>query len=610
MKKFLLSLLAFCLLLSAVACTADTADTAQSTDTEEKSEAVTTSDGSENTPQDTDPEALKRIYDDIIADYKTLLTAKKNGEELPVLTEKTMDKRERAIAEALYGIVDTCKDAEVAQTMGYGYKDMDGNGTPELILMSKYAGVKAIFTISDKKPILLEANYEKGGAFLFGTDHRFFIERSTVEGNIEESIVYIGRVNGDKMAYSSIYGGLYDMDKKEVLEYFQIVDGERTTIDKVTHDELHREYGRITTTTDYGRTVKLLTPYIHLPLVDKALTENLPVADFSSYAAIRETYKAISTCLEDFESFKWREGEYDNLFAFPNDVSFEYYTQLLYTAYHGASYEGYDEIDLNGDGQDELVIMNEDYTIKAIFTQRNGKPVLLDAFSYETCWLDEEGLIHVDRTDYYELEYSLYEFTKDGDYQLVYSILAAENGNRYLTKEGKTEIIPFEDSLTLYHDEYCCYAEPFSNNEHTRNVSSLTYTPLVEPTDDLRKAAVDHTWHKYADLEETSDKDWAHSNTYVTFDNVTDTQMDMNVRYAFTFLYRDPDKDNSLLDDTTESSLKLTASNQNGVWVFEGEGVKGHLEFGQERLWIIIEESTDERFHAGAHGFDIYEPKE
>jgi len=124
---------------------------------------------------------------------------------------------------------------------------------------------------------------------------------------------------------------------------------------------------------------------------------------------------------------------------------------------------------------------------------------------------------------------------------------------------------------------------------------------LIEPKEDLRKAAVDTTWHKHANLEETSDKDWAYSNTYVTFDNATDTQMDMNVRYAFTFLYPDPDRDNSLLDDTTESSLKLTASNRDGVWVFEGESVKGHLEFGQERLWIIIEESTDERFPAGAH---------
>lgn len=577
MKKLIFTLLCACLLLSAVACT---------------------------TPEES-YEKQKSLYDDIITEYTALLTAKHNGEELPALDTKGMDHREEAIATALHGAVESCKDAEAAANLGYGFKDMDNNGTPELILLSKYTSVKAIFTISGRKPILLEANYEERGAFLFGTDRRFFIERTTVEGNIEESIVYVCRVDGDKMAYDSVYGGLYDMDKKEVLEYFQIVDGERTIIDKETHDELYREYRRITSSTDYGQTVKLLTPYIHLPLVDKGSAENLPVADFSSYAAIRETYKAISTCLEDFDNNKWLQGEYDDLFAFPDDISFEYYTQLLYTAYRGAYLEGYDEIDLNGDGQDELVLMNENYTIKAIFTQRNGKPVLLDAVADETCWLDEEGLIHVDRVDYYELEYSLYEFTKDGEYHLVYSILAAENGNRYLTKDGKTEIISFEDSLTLYYDEYCRYSEPFDPNEHTRNVSSLTYTPLVEPTEDLRKAAVDITWDKYANLEETTGKDWAYSNTYVTFGNVTDTQMDVNVRYVYTFLYPDPDRDNYLLDDTTESTLKLTASLRDGVWVFDGEGIEGHLEFGQEHLWIIIEESTDERFPAGAYCYGV-----
>ena len=47
--------------------------------------------------------------------------------------------------------------------------------------------------------------------------------------------------------------------------------------------------------------------------------------------------------------------------------------------------------------------MDEDYRIKALFTQKKGVPVLLGAFGYETCWLDEEGYIHVDREDHYEL---------------------------------------------------------------------------------------------------------------------------------------------------------------------------------------------------------------
>ncbi|MBQ7316407.1 MAG: hypothetical protein IJW90_04770 [Clostridia bacterium] len=611
MKKFLLSLLAFCLLLSAVACTADSADTAQSSDTEEKSEAVTTSDGSEEPPRDTDPEAIKRIYDGIITDYKTLLTAKKNGEELPVLTSKTMDKRERAIAEALYGIVDACKDAETAQNMGYGYKDMDGNGCPELILLTQYATVRAIFTVSDKKPLLLEAAYGENGHCLFATNNRFFISRETLNGNIQEGTTYTCRVQGNKMVYDSIYGTTFDTEKKEVIENFQIKNGVRTPIDKETYGELNREYYQTYSNPSYNNTVKLLAPRIYFPLKDKTPDEGLPVADFSSYAAIRDTYIAIATCLDKFRENQWVSGAYDNLFSFPDDTAYDYYNRLLYLSSWTGANIGYDEIDLNGDGQDELVLLRENYAIKAIFTQKNGIPVLVDSFPTAYAWLDDKGQIHVDREEYYELEYSLYDFTENGDFHLVYSILVAENGNRYLTKNGKTEKISFEESLEIYYDDYCRYTEPFDPNEHTRSVSSLTYTPLSAPEEDPLKGALAQTWHKYASLDKTSGREWgAWSNTYITFENATESQMDVNLKYVFTFSYPDPDRENYLLDDSTESYLKATVTKTDGIWRFEGDGIKGRFEFGTHYLWMILEESSDERFPVGAHGFDVYEPME
>ena len=233
--------------------------------------------------------------------------------------------------------------------------------------------------------------------------------------------------------------------------------------------------------------------------------------------------------------------------------------------------------------------------------------MLLDAFADETCWLDDQGFIHVDREDYYELEYSVYELTKSGEYNFVYSILAAGNGNRYLTKDGKTEQIPFEESLDLYYDDYCRYPEYVKPYEQTRNVSLLNYTPLVKASDDFVQNAVGKTWHRYAHLEKTTGKEMAHSNTYVTFENVTDAQMDVNFKCAFTYYYPDPDKDNYLLDDTTETFLKVTAKAKDGAYLFDENGVKGRIEFGSKYLWIIIEESTDERFPVGAQCYEDYE---
>ncbi len=550
-------------------------------------------------------EEQKTLYKDIISQYTVLLTAKHNGEELSAPDTANMTSREIAIAEALYGIVDACNTAEATENLGYGYKDLDENGTPELILLSKYLGVRAVFTISEDLPILLEACYDVSSSISFATQSRLLLKRQTVTDHIEEDIFYTCHVDGDKMIYDVVYGVVYDQQKMEALENFRITDGKRTPIDDHTFLALNREYKKASQPS-YINVAKFEAPRIHFPLADSTIDPNLPVADFSDYAAIRKTYLAISTCIEEFNIIEWTYGKYDNLFSFPNDSSFEYYTKLLFIAYHDNNDLGYDEIDLNGDGLDELVLMDEDYRIKAIFTQKDGIPVLVDAFvySYHTCWLDSDGLIHVDRESYEELEYSLYEFTKDGEYNLHYSLFV-DNYGRYLTKDGKIEQITFEESLEIRYNDYVCYSEPFTPNEHTRSVSELTYTALTEATEDIINAAADKIWHKYASLEKTTGMD-ARSSTYVTFENVTDTQMDMSVKYAFTFSYPDPNRDHYYLDDTTESALSFTLLKKDGDYVFDENGMKGRVEFGQKYLWITIEESLDERFPAGCYCYSRY----
>lgn len=577
MKKFLFVLLCIFLLLGTVGCVC-----------------------SPEQPRPKSYEEQKALYDDIISQYTALLNAKHNGEELSAPNTENMDAREIAIAETLYGIVAACKNAKETEALGYGYKDLDDNGTPELILFSTYITVRAIFTISADAPILLEANYGADSLFLFTTQNRFILTRRNVTDHIEE-IIYTCHVDGDKMVYDTVCGGSYDRETKELLELFRIVDGTRTPIDADTFRMLTQDY-RKASRPGYSERYKIEAPRIHLPLAGAVTDPSLPIADFSDYAAIRKTALAISTCLREFKVSDWATGKYDNLFSFPSDRSFEYYARLLFSFYRGDRQIGYDEIDLNGDGLDELVLMNEDYCIKAIFTQKDGVPVLLDAFphsyeNYDTCWLDEEGLIHVDREGYYELEYNLYEFTKEGEYTLLYSILA-DNYGRYLTKDGKIEPITFEASMTLYYDGYVRYSEPFDPNEHTRNVSGLTYTPLAEATEDMIKLATDKTWHKYANLEKTTGN-LAHSDTFITFRSATDAQMEMSIKYAFTFFYPDPDRDNYLLDDTTESTLSFTVRKEGDRFVFDENGMQGTVEFGRENLWILIEESTDDRFPVG-----------
>lgn len=556
-------------------------------------------------------ENQKAAYDGIIAEYTNLLTARQNGDDLTPPKTDGMKEEKAAIAEALYGIVADQK-VETLADLGYGFKDMDGNGTPELILLNRYTSIRAVFTIANRKPVLLEANYGEGTSFLFAPNNRFFMTRETVVDNIGDYRYYTCHVEGDHMVYDAVYGEVFDREKKETLEFYHMVDGNRTVVDRDTFmDELYREYS-MTRGTSYGDIVKLFAPYIHYPLGEKVSTENLPVADFSSYEAIRETYKAISTCLDGrLVGNAWLMGEYDDLFSYPDDRSFEYYSQLLYTAYQGGYNEGYDEIDLNGDGVDELVILNEDYIIKAIFTMKNGKPVMLDALTHERGWLDSEGFIHVDREDEDMLEYSLYELTADGDYNLIYSILVAQYGKYYLTKEGKTEMITSERFKEIYNDEYCVYTAPFEANEYNRAVSGLTYTPLTPPAEDPVRNAVTKRWYKGAWLNEIPvDADSAYGAIYMSFENVTETQMDVRVTYTYAVYYPDPNNQYHSLEEITESDLNFTARLENGVFVFEADGLKGHLEFSQTDLWLVVEESSDKRFPVGYYHLSDYIPGE
>ena len=183
--------------------------------------------------------------------------------------------------------------------------------------------------------------------------------------------------------------------------------------------------------------------------------------------------------------------------------------------------------------------------------------------------------------------------------KLIYSILAANIDHRYLTKDGKTERITFEESLEIYHDDYCRYLEPFAPNEHTRNVSALAYTPFAPMTEESKEAAMGYEWHKYANVTKSSGKDLACTNTYITFENEL-----VNFKHRYTFYYPDPDRDHYMLDETVESNLSVAFREEKGALIFEGNGVKGKIELGEEFLWVIIEESTDERFSVGHHCYE------
>ena len=48
-----------------------------------------------------------------------------------------------------------------------------------------------------------------------------------------------------------------------------------------------------------------------------------------------------------------------------------------------------------------------------------------------------------------------------------------------------------------------------------------------------------------------------HSDTFITFRSATDAQMEMSIKHAFTFFYPAPDRDNYLLDESTDDRFPV-----------------------------------------------------
>ena len=581
MKKLLTLVLALALLLSAVACVKKAPEEPE-------------------TPQKT----VEEIYAEIVAEYTELLTLRHNGEELPPLDTRDMDETEKQIAVTLYNLALHCDTPQRTEYFGYAYKDVDGNGVTELLLMTKTTPY-AIFTVSEGKAILLEAayGYPDSSLYLISKNH-LLLTRSSFHDQIQDATTYVCHVEGTQMVYDTIYGAIYDQAKKEVLEYYQILNGERVSIDEETYNELNWDLYLTQSSMGDAAEMKLNLPYVHL-LFGATDNSEKPTVDFSSYEAILDTYQKIEAAIPDnFNYYRWIQGEYDDLFSYPNERAFEYFQKLFYVVQR-CKEPGYDLIDLNGDGLDELVLLGANYVVRAIFTQKDGVPVLLDQIDSTTYWLDAEGRIHADREKNYLLEYSLYEVTSDGGFALRDCIFQTQLGRYRMTADGKTEKISREEFSALYQD-YTCYPETFTREEYTKSVSELTFTPIVQPTDADIQAALGKTWFCFIREEEATGLHSAHSDLYISFENVTDTQVDVNFKYTFTYHIPDPDNVSTVPGisyyvpiTTPETFLNVTAQRENNALLFDGNGIKGRIEFGVNHAWVLIEESTDERFKVG-----------
>lgn len=142
-----------------------------------------------------------------------------------------------------------------------------------------------------------------------------------------------------------------------------------------------------------------------------AANDEKPKLDFSTYDALIDSYRMIATlapiCYEAAKD-SYEPKSFEDYFDLPDgadeqkifraifdSVTARYAYAVQYDYLDERATLGYAYKDINRDGVDELILLTEVYEVFAIFTQKDGCPILLtyDTLPRWSLWFDTDGYI-------------------------------------------------------------------------------------------------------------------------------------------------------------------------------------------------------------------------
>ncbi len=250
---------------------------------------------------------------------------------------------------------------------------------------------------------------------------------------------------------------------------------------------------------------------------------------------------------------------------------------------------GYAKKDINNDGVEELILMRSSFDIAAIFTAKSGGaiPLIAPQSDIESMiWIDEDGFIREEQSVRNDgiltaRRYFVYRIVKG---ELTPDVAISCNGRKNgdwqkIDGEGGVDISSNEWH-TLY-DQYDICPGGWDMREYTKNHAELSMVRLFDaPAPKVQ--------------------------TYMLSSIIKDDEFRIEKvskgEFSFFMSLSQYKNDNFV----SRFGISLTATLVDGQYVFQGmDGkMRGSIEFGQNCVWVNIDESKDMTLDRSSYLFD------
>ena len=257
---------------------------------------------------------------------------------------------------------------------------------------------------------------------------------------------------------------------------------------------------------------------------NKIPSDNAEEENVSDYSKILNMYRGIIEILPNYVDSKEAMDNYCSEMGIVDEEEKELFKEIFGSTFDfkkSLPYKfscGYAIKDLNGDGVDELVLLNNEYYIIAVFSYADAKPVLLGNYrTRHSAWIDEKGWIHENGSGGADNSMNAVYKIADGGASIELIAEFGTNGHEWIGDTAYTKYYKLvngekaeitESEYNNLSEQYCNYLGSVKGAAATKAYSGLEFISMFTESEiamEMYEAALKNEIKVYeTDIEEYS----------------------------------------------------------------------------------------------------------